>query len=141
MLTRRTLARLNNRRRKVDRVPLAAIGAGSLTFGRILFVLGYSTLLALAARLGGALGGMLAYMAQRARGIVSLTYGDLEGDLAIRFAAVREACKDLASSERIWHLSDSPEQPTMRAGDVSFPPPREAARVGLLETPGIRANI
>jgi hypothetical protein len=84
---------------------------------------------------------MGAYRAQRAGSITSLTYDDLDAELALRFAAVREACKDLASSENIWRLSDSPEGPTLKAGDISFPPGREPAGVGLLETPGIRANV
>ena len=55
MLTRKTLGRLNNRPRKINRLPLAAIGAGSLALGAILFVLASSPLLALAALLAGAL--------------------------------------------------------------------------------------
>jgi DnaJ-like protein len=97
--------------------------------------------LALAALFLGALGLLVAYMAQKAESKTSLTYDDLDGDLAIRFAAVREACKDLASSEKIWRLTEPPEQRTLKAGDVSFPPARELARVGVLGPPGIRANI
>jgi hypothetical protein len=138
MLTRSKLARINARSNKTNHLPLAAIGAGSLGLGAVLVVLASSPLLALAVVVVGVLG---AYMVQRAKRIVPLTYGDLEGEIAIRFVAVGEACKDLSSSEKIWHLSDAPGQRTLKAGDVSFPPPREPARVGLLETPGIRANI
>jgi hypothetical protein len=141
MLNRGTLQRINNRSKRVNRLPFLAIGAGSLALAALLYVLSGSRVLALAALFVGALGLLAAYMAQKARSITSLTYDDLDGDLATRFAAVREACKDLASSEMIWRLSDSPEQRTLKAGDVSFPPEREPARVGLLETPGIRANI
>ncbi len=141
MLNRRTLQRLNNLPKRVNRLPFLAVGAGSLALAALLYVLLGSRVLALAGLFVGALGLLLAYTVQKARSITSLTYDDLDGDLAIRFAAVREACKDLASSERIWRLSDSPEQRTLKAGDVSFPPEREPARVGLLETPGIRTNI
>ena len=141
MLTRRTLARINARPRKINRLPLAAIGAGSLVLGAILFVLASSPLIALAALLAGALCVLGAYRVQKASSIISLTYDNLDGDLATRFAAAREACEELASSQRIWRLSDTPERRTLKAGDVSFPPEREPAPVGLLETPGIRANI
>ncbi len=122
-------------------MPFLAIGAVSLALAALLYVVLGSGVFALAALFVGALGLLVAYRVQKARSITSLSYGDLDGDLAIRFGAVREACKDLASSERIWLLSDSPERRTLKAGDVSFPPEREPARVGLLETPGIRANI
>jgi hypothetical protein len=141
MLTRSTLARINNRSRKINRLPLAAIGIGSLALGGVLFVLASSFLLALAALLAGVLGLLGAYMVQKAKSITPLTYDDLDADLAIRFTAVQEACKDLASSEKIWHLTEPPEQRTLKAGEVSFPPEREPARVGLMETPGIGVNI
>ncbi len=141
MLNRGTLQRINNRTKRVNRLPFLAIGAGSLALAVLLYVpLGYLAL-ALAALIVGALGLLAAYMAQKARSITSLTYDDLDGDLAIRFAAVREACKDLASSEKIWRLTEPPEQRTLKAGEISFPPERDPARVGLLEPPGIRANI
>src|ERR671921_431491 len=114
MLTTRALARINNRPRRINRLPLAVIGAGSLALGGVLFVVASSLSLAVAA---------------------------LAGELAIRFAAVSEACKDLASSERIWRLSEAPGQRNLKAGDVSFQPEREPAQAGLLEKPGIRANI
>jgi hypothetical protein len=141
MLTRGTLQRLNNRSKKVNRLPFLAIGAGSLALAALLYVLLGSRVFALTAVFVGILGLLVAYMAQKAGSKTSLTYDDLDGDLAIRFAAVREACKDLASSEKIWHLTDAAEQRTLKAGDISFPPEREPAQVGLLEPPGIRANI
>ena len=141
MLNRSTLKRINERSRKVNRVPLVAIGGGSLALAALLYVVLGSPTLALAPLFVGVLCLLATYMVQKGRSITSLAYGDLEGDLALRFAAVREACKDLASSEKIWRLGDSPEQRTLKAGDISFPPEREPARVGLLETPGIRANV
>lgn len=141
MLTRKTLARINNRPREINRLFLAVIGVGSLALGGVLFVLVSAPLLALVALAAGALGVLGGYRVQRTKSLVSLTYGDLDGDLAVRFASVREACKDLASSEKIWHMSNSPEQRTLKAGDITFPPEREPARVGLLETPGIQTNV
>jgi hypothetical protein len=141
MLPRKTLSRLNNRPKGPRLGPLAAIGAGSLALGGVLFVVASSLPLVLAALAAGALGVLGAYMAQWATSTTSPSYDDLDGDLAARFASVGEACKDLSSSERIWRLSDAPGQRTLKAGDIYFPPPKEPARVGLLETPGIRANI
>jgi hypothetical protein len=141
MLTRRRLKRVNERPRQVNRLPLLLVGAGSLALAGLLYVLLGFRLLALAALLAGVLGVLGAYAVQKARSITSLTYDDLDADLAKRFASVREACKDLASSEKIWRLSDSPEQRTLKAGEIYFPPERAPARVGLLETPGIRANV
>jgi hypothetical protein len=141
MLIRKTLARLKNRPKGSRLRPLAAIGAGSLALGGVLFVVASSLPLALAALAAGVLGFLGAYMAQRATSTTSLIYDDLDGDVALRFAVVGEACKDLSSSERIWRLSDSPEQRTLKAGDTYFPSEREFAQVGLLEIPGIRANI
>jgi hypothetical protein len=141
MLTRSKLERINNRPREINRLALAVIGLGSLALGGVLFVLVSSLLLTLAALAAGVLGVLGAYWVRQTNSISSLTYDDLDGAVAARFAAVQEACKDLASSERIWRLSASPEQRSLKAGDVSFPSEREPARVGLLETPGIRANI
>src|SRR5215217_3946970 len=141
MLTRKTLARLNKRPKEINRLPLMVIGGVSLALGGVLFVVASSPLLALAALAAGALGVLGAYMAQRATSTISLSYDDLDSDLALRFAAVGEACKDLSSSEKIWRLSDSPEQRTLKAGDTYFPSERAPARVGLLEIPGIRANV
>src|SRR5215213_8771754 len=99
MLTRRTLARLNERPKEINRLPLMVIGAVSLALGGALYILASSPLLAVAALAAGALGVLGAYMAQRARSIISLSYDDLDGDVALRFASVGEACKDLSSSE------------------------------------------
>jgi hypothetical protein len=141
MLTRSTLARINNRSRKINRLPLAAIGASSLALGGVLFLLTSSLVLALAAVAAGILGVLVAYRAQKARSTISLTYDELDGDLAIRFAAVREACEDLASSQKIWRLTEPPERRTLKAGDTSFPSAREPAQLELLDPPGISANI
>ena len=141
MLNRRTLQRINNRTKRVNRLPFLAIGAGSLALAALLYVLSGSRVLALAALFVGALGLLVAHAVQKARSIISLTYDELDADLAIRFAGAREACKDLASSEKIWRLSNSPDKPTLKAGDISFPPAREPVQVGLLEPSGIRANV
>ena len=52
---------------------------------------------------------------------------------------MREALEGLASSGRIWRLPDSARLP--KAGEVAPSPEREPARVGLLPTPGIKADV
>lgn len=56
MLTGKTLKRINERPREVERRPLALIGALSLAVAALLFVLVSSLMLALAALLAGSLG-------------------------------------------------------------------------------------
>ena len=90
MLTRRTLARLNERPKEINCSPLMVIGAVSLALGGVLFVVASSLPLVLAALAAGALGVLDAYMAQRATSTTSLFYDDLNGDLAARFASVAE---------------------------------------------------
>jgi hypothetical protein len=140
MLNRRTIQRINNRPKQVNRWPLLAIGAGSLALAGMLYVLLGSPILALPALLVGVLGVPVAYRTQKAKNITALDYDNLSDEVKNRFSGVQQACEALSSSERIWHLRDGAAQWTSRNGDAAPPPPREPVRVGLLETPGIRAN-
>jgi hypothetical protein len=140
MLNKTTLKRINERPRKMNRLQLVAIGMGSVALAALLFTLTSSLPLALAALLAGAFGALGVYWRDRAKRITSLAYDDLDDDLAAHFAAVRQACKDLASSEKIWRVPDRPDR-AQKAADGALPAAREPARVGLLETPGIRANV
>jgi hypothetical protein len=140
MLNRRTLQRINKRPKQLNRLPLLSIGAGSLALAGILYALLGSLLFALAALLVGALGVLGAYRTQKAQSIIPLTY-DLRSEIRARFSRVQQACEALSSSERIWYLRGGAGQWTSRNGDAAQPPPREPAQVGLLETPGIRANV
>jgi hypothetical protein len=141
MLTNRTLARINNRPREVGRLPLLVVGGGTLILAGLLYVfevLPSFTILAVLG--GGALLVLLLYRAQKAKAIISISYkGNLSEEAASRFSSVREALEDLASSRRIWRLPDSAKLP--KTGEVAPSPEREPARVGLLSTPGIRADV
>jgi hypothetical protein len=141
MLTNRTLARINNRPREVGRLPLLVVGGGTLILAGLLYVfevLPSFTILAVLG--GGALLVLLLYRAQKAKTIISMSYkGNLSEEAASRFSSVREALEDLASSRRIWRLPDSAKLP--KTGEVAPSPEREPARVGLLSTPGIRADV
>ena len=141
MLTNRTLARINNRPREVGRLPLLAVGGGTLVLAALLYVfevLPSFTILAVLG--GGALLVLLLYRAQKAKTTISISYkGNLSEEAASQFSSVREALEDLASSGRIWRLPDSAKLP--KTGEVAPSPEREPARVGLLPTPGIRADV
>jgi hypothetical protein len=141
MLTRKTLKRINERPKHVNRLPLAMIGGGSVVLAALLAVLTSSLLVGLVALAAGAAGVLVAYRVQKTGAITSLTYGNLQDERKAHFSAVQEGCATLASSEMIWRLSDPPEKRTRNTGDASVPPRREPAQVGLLETPGIRADV
>src|ERR671939_177880 len=104
MLTNRTLARINNRPREVGRLPLLALGGGTLVLVAPLYVFEIlPPLAALAVLGGGALLVVLLYVTQKARTTVSVSYkGKLDDGVASRFSGVREALEGLASSERVW---------------------------------------
>jgi DnaJ domain len=138
MLNKGMLKRINDRPRKARLLPLA--GAGAVTLGVALLALAPSPLIALAAVPVGALAVLVTHRVERERRITTLTYDELEGDLAARFSDIREALEALSSSEKIWRLSAEAGR-VARVGDVAPTPERTPARVDLLETPGIRANI
>src|SRR5215210_2309708 len=141
MLTNRTLARVNNRPRKVGRLPLLAIGGGTLVLAALLYMSEVLPSIAILAVLGGgALLVLLLYGTQKAKMTISLSYKrNLGEEVASRFSSVREALEGLASSGRIWRLPESARFP--KAGEVAPSPEREPARVGLLSTPGIRTDV
>ena len=141
MLTNRTLTRINNRPREVGRVPLLAAGGGVLVLAALLYVFGILPPLAILTVLGsGALLVLLLYVTQKAKTTISLSYKDnLDDEVASRFSGVREALEGLASSEGIWSLPVSSKPP--KAGKVLPTPEREPVSVGLLPTPGIKADV
>ena len=141
MLNRKTLSRINDQPKQADRLLPTLIGAGSLALTALLFVLTSSLLFALATIAAGVLSIVVTYRAQKAKLTTALTYGELQGELMVRFSAVQEGCEALSSSEKIWRLSGPIDQRTARSVDAALPPAREPARVGLLETPGISTNV
>jgi DnaJ like chaperone protein len=144
MLSSRTLARINNRPRKVDRGPLLVLGAATLAvtaLAAMAFAFGMLPYFAVLAVLGaGALLALVPYVRQRRAMTVSLTYkGKLDEEAASRFSEVQGALEDLASSEGTWRLPISSKRP--KAGEVAPMPERAAVRVGQLPTPGIKADV
>jgi hypothetical protein len=142
MLTNRTLARINNRPREVARLPLLVAGGGVLVLGALLYAFAILPPIAILGVLGGGvLLVLLLYVTQKSKTTISLSYkGKLEDETASRFSEVREALEGLASSEGIWGVPASSKRP--KAGEVApVPGEREAARVGLLPTPGIKVDV
>ncbi len=141
MLTGSKLRRINNRPRSVNRTPLLAIGGGSMALAALLYAPMALPTLAPFALLAGVLGVLCVHRAQRAGAITSLSYASKldEGALA-RFSEVSEALKELASSEKLWHLTGPVSRPA-RAREASLTPEREPALAGLLKTPGIRPDV
>jgi len=148
MLNRRTLQRINEQPRSVNRLPLVAIGAGSLILALVLALLLSMTLPALAAVLAaGAVAVLGVYRAQRAKMVTILTY-DLDDETAARFDEVQEALEGLASAKKIWRVSgqngqrDPGRKPGATPGkSTAATDERQPVRVGRLKTPGIRANL
>jgi hypothetical protein len=83
---------------------------------------------------------LLLYITQKAKTTISLSYkGNLDEETSARFSSVGEALEGLASSERVWRPPDSAKLP--EADEVALSPEREPAKVGLLPTPGIKADV
>src|SRR5215212_344312 len=141
MLTNRTLARINNRPRKVSRLPLLAVGGGTLVLAALLYASEILPSFAILGVLGGgALLVLLLYGTQKAKMTIRLSYkGKLDKETSTRFSEVRETMEGLASSGGIWRLANSARLP--KAGEVAPSPEREPARVGRLATPGIRVDM
>src|SRR5215204_3749648 len=141
MLTNKTLARINNRPREVGRLPLLAAGGGVLVLVALLYAFAILPPFAILGVLGcGTLLVLLLYATQKAKTTIKLSYkGDLDEETSARFVTAKEALEGLASSGKIWRLSDSVRLP--KAGEVAPSPEREPAKVGLLPTPGIKANV
>src|SRR5215213_6175030 len=141
MLTNRTLARINNRPRRVSRLPLLAVGGGTGVLTALLYVFEVLPSFAILAVLGGgALLVLVLYWTQKAKMTVRLNYkGNLSDEVISRFASMREALEALASSGRIWRLPDSAKLP--KTDEVAPSPEREPARVGLFPTPGIKTDV
>jgi hypothetical protein len=141
VLTNRTLARINNRPRKVGRLPLLAVGGGTLVLAALLYVFQVLASFAIFSVIGGgALLVLLLYGTQKAKTTISLSYkGNLDKGTSVRFSEVREALENLASSGKIWRLAGSARLP--KAGEVAPSPERKPARVALLPTPGIKSDV
>src|SRR5215217_5156540 len=141
MLTNRTLARVNNRPKRISRLPLLAVVGGPLILAALLYASEILPSFAILGVLGGGVVLVLVlYGTQKAKMTIHLSYkGKLDKETSARFSEVRKALEGLGSSERVWRLADSARLP--KAGEVAPTPEREPARVGRLATPGIKVDV
>ena len=139
MLNSSVLKRINEPPRKTGLLPMAGAGAGAL--GAALLALAPSPLMALAAVPVGAAGMLAVHKVSRGPEITTLDYENLGGEVAAHFASVREALEALSSSQKIWHLPSSTAPAPREVESILSSPERTPARVGLIEAPGIRANV
>src|SRR5215203_4124138 len=113
MLTNRTLTRVNNRPRSVNRLPLLAAGGGVLLLVALLYafaILPPPAVLALAG--GGVLLTLLLYVSQKTKTTIKLSYkGNLDEQVASRFSELQEALEGLASTEGLWSMAGSSKRP------------------------------
>src|SRR5918997_2026591 len=133
------LKRINERPRKAKHFTLTGVGTGAVALSVALLTLAPSPLMALAAVPVGALAVFVAHRAVKARGVTTLDYNRLSGEVAARFSTMREALEALASSEALWRLSDGAGRMS-GASNVASAPERTPVRVGQLDTPGIQAG-
>jgi len=144
MLTNRTLTRINNCTREVGRLPLLAVGGGTVVLTALFYMFEVLPSFAILAVLGGgALLVLLLYWTQKAKTTISLSYkSNLDKQTSARFSEVRKAVEGLASSGAVWSFDSSINRPQKGKAAGPIPSPeRERARVGLLETPGISADV
>ncbi len=121
MLSKELLAEINAHSRRVRFAPFVAAAAAVGAAAALLL----SGLLAFAVLLTGAAATWAVWRLDRERRTTSLFYSP--GAAGDRFAAVGRACEALSGAGGLWR--------------VGGPGGRSRAEVGLLETPGISANI
>ncbi len=139
MLTRAKLDQINNRPHTKGRSLWPLVAAATLALSLASFVLS-SAYVALVVLLAGSLALLLAYRKDKEGGAVPLSYAALDPESASRFAEISEALSGLASSEMLWSVPEKPKRPEKPGGLVPAPE-RGPARVGLLGTPGIEADV
>lgn len=139
MLTKKLLTEINERPRERRNLwQFVALGAGAAVLAALLLS---STLLALAVFAAGALCVWLVYKRDKAGQTTSLVYDDLDTETGARFAAVQEALEDLASSEKVWRVTEPRDRASKPGAGAAPTSDRRRVEVGRLETPGICANV
>ena len=141
MLTNRTLARINNRPRKISRLPLLAVVGGTLSPGGA------------AVRVRGLALLRHPRRPRRWRSARPPALRDTEGeDDHLPLIQGQSRQRDFGPLLRgagspggpclIWEdLAPADSARLPKAGEVAPSPEREPARVGLLSTPGIKADV
>lgn len=141
MLDKRTLARINNRPR--DRgwaiyVVLAAVVTAA-TAGLLLSYVAATILL-----VAGGAGAFLLHGREAKARTIRLAY-NLDKESAVVFDGMREACKALSDAQKIWRIEEDARTPAGPSDDTVLTfdggASRHPAEVGVMEPPGISANV
>ena len=132
MLNKETLTKINDRSRRSG-VPVAAAGVAAGVVLAALTAGLASPVLVGAVLVAGAGAAVAVYLKSGSPEVTQLHY-DLDEEAAGRFAAVRRAGKELAAVEKVWWCEPTPGE---KSGATEY----RAAEVGILETPGISANV
>jgi hypothetical protein len=127
VLSKKRLDRINARPRGTGPAPFVALGALAAALG--VFFLSHAA--ALVVLIVGLAGALLLRRKDAGRRTATLHY-DLDGETGARFAVVRRACETLASSGSVRLAEDRSRRGSGEARTVEM---------GLLETPGISANV
>ena len=143
MLNRRTLQRINERPKSINRRPLLIVGAGSVVLAAVLAMLLSMPMPALGVLAVGVVGVLILYRAQASRMTTTLTY-DLDAETRARFEGIQEAMAGLASAKKVWRVAGetgrrNPGQKPGTSGTSRNG--RQPVRVGRLKPPGIRCNL
>ncbi len=141
MLDKRTLARINDRPQVRRLATYTALGM-AVAVAVVALLVSYA--LAAVVLLVGVTVVFLLHKRNAEVQTVKLTY-NLNGEMAEKFATVREACGVLASADRVWHV----EGETKDTGAPSYGAAltfdegtkRSPVEVGPAEMPGISTNV
>jgi hypothetical protein len=140
MLDKRKLSRINDRPRGRGSAEYAAL-ATLVVATAVAFLISYAV--AAVVFLAGTVGVFLLHKRDVEARTTRLTY-DLDGEAAARFASVQKACKAFSEANKVWRVEGearggySPGEEVLSFnGGVS----RSPVEVGLLEMPGISANV
>lgn len=141
MLDKRTLARINDRPQGRGSAMHAALGV-AVAVGVVALLVSYA--LAAAVLLVGAAGVFLLHKRNAELQTVKLTY-NLSGEMAEKFAAVREACGVLASAEKVWRVKGETKdtEASSYGATLTFDEgtKRSPVEVGPAEMPGVSTNV
>lgn len=133
MLNKETLTEINGRsRHSTISTPLAAALAAGVVLATLVAA-SVSPRLAAGILAAGIVAALVAYVKSRSRSATPLFY-DLDKKAAAEFDAVQKACRELANAEKVWVSEPA-------AGENGLSGDRAPVETGLLETPGISANV
>ena len=141
MLDKRTLARINDRPRGRGSAAYVVLGAVVVAVAAGLLV---SYVAAAVLLVAGGAGASLLHRREVEARTTRLAY-NLDGDAAVMFDGVREACKALSDARKTWRIEEDAVAPAESSDDTMFTfdggTRRHPVEVGVMKPPGISANV